>query len=199
MGQFAMDIARFVEQTKGRQDVVVRKIALELLTRVVMRSPVGNPELWAANASAVRINTAVSSYNARLRDRPQNLDKRGRLRRGLKMQAIQGGQNVASVTLPAGRGYVGGRFRGNWFVSIGTPNLTTTEEVDPRGSQTIARGSAILQGYAPGSTIYISNSLPYGPRLEFEAWSSQAPAGMVRITVAEFQQAVREAVQETPQ
>jgi hypothetical protein len=199
VGQFALDISRFVEKTRARQDVVVRKIALEILTRVVMRSPVGNPELWAANASAVRVNTAVRGYNTRLRERASNLDKRGRLRRGLKMTAIQGGQNVARLTLPAGRGYVGGRFRGNWNVSIGMPDTITTEAVDPRGSQTISRGSAVLAGYAPGSTIYISNSLPYAYRIEFESWSKQAPAGVVRVTVAEYAAVVRQAVEETPQ
>lgn len=199
MSQFAADISRWVEKTKARQDVVVRKISLELLQRVVMRSPVGNPELWAANAGNVRINNAVGAYNARLRDRPQNLDKRGRLRRGLKMTAIQNGQSVAKLTLPAGRGYVGGRFRGNWNVSIGAPDLTTTENIDPQGGRTIARGSASLAGYAPGSTIYITNALPYGPRLEFESWSKQAPAGMVRITVAELQQIVRQSVGDTPE
>lgn len=35
--------------------------------------------------------------------------------------------------------------------------------------------------------IFFSNSLPYVNRIEFEGWSKvQAPAGMVRITIAEF-------------
>jgi hypothetical protein len=42
------------------------------------------------------------------------------------------------------------------------------------------------------------NALPYGPRLEYEGWSSQAPAGMVRISVVEFQTFVDKAVMELP-
>jgi hypothetical protein len=37
-----------------------------------------------------------------------------------------------------------------------------------------------------GEIIYLTNSLPYARRLEY-GWSKQAPAGMVRITVANFE------------
>ncbi|WP_330210091.1 hypothetical protein [Pseudomonas sp. AM4(2022)] len=40
------------------------------------------------------------------------------------------------------------------------------------------------------------NNLPYGPRLEYEGWSNQAPAGMVQITVTEFQMFINKAVSE---
>ena len=38
------------------------------------------------------------------------------------------------------------------------------------------------------------NNLPYGPRLEYEGWSSQAPAGMVQVSVTEAQTFVNNAV-----
>ena len=45
-----------------------------------------------------------------------------------------------------------------------------------------------------GQTIFITNSLPYAYRLEYDGWSRQAPAGMVRVTVVEFAQRFERAV-----
>lgn len=40
MGSFASDIARLVDQTEAKVDLMVRKIGLELFSRVIMRTPV---------------------------------------------------------------------------------------------------------------------------------------------------------------
>lgn len=40
MATFEADIARFVEKAKGNLDLVVRKIALDMFSRVVLKSPV---------------------------------------------------------------------------------------------------------------------------------------------------------------
>lgn len=40
LGSFELDIARFVEKAKGNVDLVVRKVALDLFKRVIMKSPV---------------------------------------------------------------------------------------------------------------------------------------------------------------
>jgi len=37
---FALDISRFVEKAKGNVDLVIRKIALDIFSRVIMKSPV---------------------------------------------------------------------------------------------------------------------------------------------------------------
>ena len=55
--------------------------------------------------------------------------------------------------------------------------------------------AACVTAIAPakfGATIYLVNNLPYAVRLEY-GWSKQAPAGMVRITAAEFQSIVDDA------
>lgn len=39
-GTFELDIARFVAKAKGNIDLVVRKVALDLFKRVIMKSPV---------------------------------------------------------------------------------------------------------------------------------------------------------------
>lgn len=84
-----------------------------------------------------------------------------------------------------------GRFRANWNCSQGSPNNATSGDTDQ------ARGFAEAQkalGYAAGGIVYFVNALPYGTRLEYEGWSSQAPSGMVRITIAEFDQYVKKAI-----
>ena len=44
--QFALDISAFVKRAKSNMNQVVRKIVLDLGTRVVMRSPVGDAQFW---------------------------------------------------------------------------------------------------------------------------------------------------------
>ncbi len=39
-GNFALDIAKWAEKAKGRMDLVVRKISLDLFSRIILRSPV---------------------------------------------------------------------------------------------------------------------------------------------------------------
>lgn len=84
-------------------------------------------------------------------------------------------------------GYVGGQFRGNWQVSIGAPARGTIDNIDPEGSSTIAAGRAVIMSASMGDTLYITNNLPYARRIEY-GWSSQAPAGVVRVTTARFRE-----------
>ena len=81
-----------------------------------------------------------------------------------------------------------GRAAGNWQISI---NQTTDAESDKKlpvqgsmSSQEMGKLSKTKVVKYP--TIYIQNALPYIQRLEFDAWSQQHPAGMVRVTLAEL-------------
>lgn len=136
MAQFSLDISAFVQKAKARQDLVVRKIGLEVLSRIVYRSPVKT-----------------------------------------------------------------GRFRGAWMVSLNTPMTATPGTLDAAGGATIERGNQAMMDVKVGDTIWLINSLPYANRIE-HGWSQQAPAGVVGITVVEFQnflsKAVSEAKQELP-
>jgi hypothetical protein len=96
------------------------------------------------------------------------------------------------------KGYVGGRLRANWNVSFGAPDISTTTTVDAAGSSTKSRGVEIIAQWDGQADIYVMNSLPYVRPIEYEGHSLQAPAGMVRITVAEFQTFVAEAVETLP-
>lgn len=133
---FALSLAAFAEKAPEQARQVVRKVALETLTRVVLRTPVGNPSLWKGKPP---------------------------------------------------KGYVGGRLRANWTVGIGAPNRATGAPPDKTGQAAIQRGASAI-GAADGTRdIYLMNSMPYVREIEYEGHSRQAPAGMVRITVAEWQ------------
>lgn len=95
---------------------------------------------------------------------------------------------------PPPPGYVGGRARANWNVSLGSPDLSVTLNTDALGAGTVARGEARIGTDTQGQDAYIVNSLPYIRPLEYEGHSRQAPAGMVRVTVSEWQTYVDGAV-----
>lgn len=130
--------------------VVTKRIGLEAFTRVVQRSPVGNPSLWKE---------------------PDNVPP----------------------------GYVGGRFRANWQLGVGTRPDGTLDAIDSGGlgSPPAAMDKALGElGKLNESldTIYVVNNLPYAERLENGHSTQQAPQGMVEITAAELRGAAAQIV-----
>ena len=87
-----------------------------------------------------------------------------------------------------------GRARGNWTASLNGPNLTF-DETSISESNAI-NSAAATSASAPGNVFYLTNNLPYIFRLEYQSWSTQAPNGMVRVSVIEFQQALTKAISE---
>ena len=84
-----------------------------------------------------------------------------------------------------------GRFRANWNCSIGSPDLSTSQEIDPSGSGAISKATSTVVSYTlNGKSVFLTNNLPYAERLE-NGWSKQAPNGMVRLSVMEIQNSVR--------
>lgn len=84
-----------------------------------------------------------------------------------------------------------GRFVANWQFGAGVIDFTTSDQVDPGRAITIAKVQAQLGAVQAGGVYYLTNSLPYAYRLEYEGWSKKkAPAGMVRVTLAGLQGAI---------
>ena len=84
---------------------------------------------------------------------------------------------------PVPKDYVGGRFRANWNCNFNSIDESTIDSTDQtRGANEATKALSI----PAGGVVYFSNSLPYANRLEYDAWSKQSPAGMVRISAAEF-------------
>lgn len=109
--------------------------------------------------------------------------------RAIALQALTGVVEASPVgnpdnwKSPAPPGYVGGAFRGNNTVSVGTVDSSyDTAKIDETGQAAKAAGSLeIGAARNPYQIIYIQNNLPYSERLE-EGYSSQAPNGVYQVT-----------------
>jgi hypothetical protein len=78
-------------------------------------------------------------------------------------------------------GYVGGRLRANWNCSLGMPDTSTDESTEQ--SRAIPGVVKTCETANRHSVLWLSNSLPYAHRIEYDGHSRQAPAGMVRRNV----------------
>ncbi len=120
---FAQDISKFVKATGLKQDTILRKLALDCFTRMILRSPVDT-----------------------------------------------------------------GRFRASWRVGVDRIDFSEHPFIATRGAAIsppqVAAMESILKSAVYGKTIFITNNLHYGPRLE-DGWSRQAPQGVMRITLIE--------------
>mgnify|MGYP003625987674 FL=1 len=143
---FTLDLKEFAEKSHLDALEVVQVTAIDLFTRVVKQTPVGNPSLW----------------------KPAGERK-------------------------APKDYQPGKLRANWQASVSTPERSILDIRDTDGGKTIAGITQIVQA-STGQDLYLANNLPYAGRIEFGAYSTQAPAGMVRVNVAAFQQAIDKAI-----
>lgn len=75
-----------------------------------------------------------------------------------------------------------GRFRGNWMIGRGAPSEAQGTE-DRSGGATTARIVSEVTSAPLGGSIFLTNNLPYSIELE-NGSSTQAPAGMVGVTLA---------------
>ena len=91
-----------------------------------------------------------------------------------------------------------GRFRGHWTAGVNNVPSGLTGRLDKTGSATVAAIAGAVGGVKAGDRIYLANNLPYAVRLEY-GHSKQAPAGMVRTTIDEFQAAVNRAAAKAKQ
>lgn len=186
---FLMAVEAFTEECEEKMETIVKATMFKVLVRLVKRSPVGNPQLWKGNQTAVNYNAEVRAHNRRLREDAGNLTKIGRLKKGLKVHD--------SMDIKKPDGYTGGRFRGNWQVTMdASASEPDMNRIDKNGQSTIELGLIALEEFKVGTTgVFISNMLPYAYPLEF-GHSSQAPQGMVRLTAREFGRMLSQSIRE---
>ncbi len=186
---FMRSINLFVDNAQANMETVVKKTGIKILAQLVEMSPVGNPELWEVNQTAVNYNQAVFDHNETLRKDPNNLTpKKRQLKKRVRVND--------SMDTYAPPGYSGGRFRGNWQVTFDSSVEGETGRVDPSGNMAKAVGNYVLEQFKVGmNAIYFTNNVPYAYRLEM-GHSKQAPSGMVAITAENFNQLFREAAAE---
>ncbi|MCR2775550.1 hypothetical protein [Enterobacter kobei] len=186
---FLAAIQLFVDGSKQEIDEAVRRTGIKILGRLVEMSPIGNPDLWQVNQTASAYNDAVRDHNAALRNDPANLTKGGRLKRGLRVND--------SMDVKKPDGYVGGRFKNNWYVGFDSQPTESNDTPDASGQGSNSRGLAVLEVFRVGqvNSIYFTNNMPYAAALE-NGHSGQAPGGMVGITALDAAQMFREAMSE---
>lgn len=130
LGSFELDIAKFVAKANGNATLVVRKISLDLFSRVIEKTPIDT-----------------------------------------------------------------GRLSGSWVVAIDSIPADDPATLGPDSS--IARVEIAVLDMKAGDNIAMVSNLDYARSIEF-GHSKQAPAGMVRISVAEFPLVVQTAVESVP-
>ena len=81
-------------------------------------------------------------------------------------------------------GYIPGTLINNWFSSIDVPNNGPLRAPNSFAVDTFADIEKTAR-MAPGHVFYFQNPVRYAWRIEF-GWSSQAPKGMVRLSVRNF-------------
>lgn len=168
-------LTEFADQAGEDITQMARAIGIAMLTEVVNRSPVGNPDLWEANKALRSKNTALAdAYDANVDIR--NASNTGR-KKFKKLTQRERKENFYVDAKAAGKGYIGGTFRGSHMVSIGAPDLTVVENVDPSGSETINKGAMLIRASGKFPVIYIQTNSPYGDMLEL-GHSTQAPGGV---------------------
>ena len=79
-----------------------------------------------------------------------------------------------------------GRFRGAWIASVGSYSRSPCDSVDKSGDSTISKIKQDVLWMDILQRCYLTNALPYAVRLE-NGWShTQAPQGVVKLTLAEI-------------
>ncbi|WP_288492060.1 HK97 gp10 family phage protein [uncultured Pseudomonas sp.] len=117
--------------------------------------------------------------------------------RELAMAAIE--QTIQDIVIQVGESLINlspvdtGRFKANWQFTIGAPANSSLIATDKEGDETIAKLIAAVNALEPGQVAYIVNTLIYAVPLEY-GHSQQAPLGMVRRTIAEFERIVADAI-----
>lgn len=92
---------------------------------------------------------------------------------------------------PPPPGYVGGRYRGSWQYSFGSPAVGETGRIDASGGPTLSEISSGIASSGYLGVHYLVNNVPYAERIE-NGWSGQAPQGVMALVEIEIPQIARE-------
>lgn len=84
--------------------------------------------------------------------------------------------------------------RNSWYISFDAPGGTKTPgSLDGSGQRALGDINLLLVGARAGGMIFLMNGAAYIRKLEY-GWSSQAPAGMVRIVLISSQALVDDVI-----
>lgn len=147
------------------------------------------------DATLARFNSDMDTLLARLDARLSNVTANTVVQVAASLMAKSPvGDPLRWKRHEAPAGYRGGHFRANWQHGFNVTPSGVVKGVDPSGQatlNTIATRVAATQG--EHGVHYLVNNVSYANALEY-GHSSQAPQGMVGLTVAEFPDIVARAV-----
>ena len=88
-----------------------------------------------------------------------------------------------------------GRLKGNWQIDVNKPptGIVSIDDNTPISQSSSVSIAKVITGVGKPSlddTIYMVNNLPYAQLVENGNYSTQAPAGMVGVTAAEFEREI---------
>lgn len=90
-----------------------------------------------------------------------------------------------------------GRFKSSWLVSVNAVPTGDPGTIDKSGAPSFARINAAVLQMKAGDFITMTSNLEYSRPLEY-GHSKQAPAGMVRLTVSQWNAKVNAAAASLP-
>ena len=88
-----------------------------------------------------------------------------------------------------------GSFRNQWNTSINSISYDTSKPDSKGGADSINELASEISDLNLGATAYFTNPMPYGPRLEYDSYSEQAPNGMLRVNTDLWEMIVNQEVE----
>lgn len=80
-----------------------------------------------------------------------------------------------------------GNLRGNWNVSVGGASQTESHILDPTGEKARRAINYVIRNkWKSDQQLFFTNNAPYAELIEYGRSRVQAPYGMVRINIANF-------------
>lgn len=76
-----------------------------------------------------------------------------------------------------------GDLRGSWRSTTGVPSEDKEARRDPTGALPIAELEAAVKQWPDEGSLFMANNLRHSEGVEFDSWSHQKPAGMVRVNI----------------
>lgn len=83
-------------------------------------------------------------------------------------------------------GYTPGQLKSSWQISYNGVQRATTGKFASTSQTLGGHGISLKVNKNNKNYAVISNPQPYAERIEYGSWSTQAPQGMMRVTVAEY-------------
>lgn len=120
------------------------------------------------------------------------------LMRNIDMRSPVGKREIWEVNIarasrglpPTPKGYLGGHFRANWQLGVDTVPTGEINGIDPTGALTLSAAIGAIPDDVIGHRYHYVNNTPYALPLE-NGHSTQAPLGMVGLSILEWQGIVR--------